>query len=105
MKKLGRNTTCPCGSGKKVKRCCAWVLQPSFRAARREHRAQEAVRYVWLRNGALLAGDKGIAVFRTEQAAHEWAKRSLPTTKELVMGALRSEKWAHFKRRYRYEEL
>ena len=26
VKKVGRNETCPCGSGKKFKKCCLWKV-------------------------------------------------------------------------------
>lgn len=31
LKKTGRNDTCPCGSGKKFKKCCSDSLNASFR--------------------------------------------------------------------------
>lgn len=40
--KVGRNHNCPCGSGKKFKRCCLWRFE-STRAAM-QRRAREAAR-------------------------------------------------------------
>ena len=37
--KVGRNDVCPCGSGRKFKRCCLWRLNKEAREAREAREA------------------------------------------------------------------
>jgi len=39
MSKIGRNTPCPCGSGKKYKHCCLHQEQDHAAPQREDHRA------------------------------------------------------------------
>jgi tetratricopeptide (TPR) repeat protein len=47
MAKIGRNTPCPCGSGKKYKKCCMWrapMVSPSATLRRTTHWSFEEIR-------------------------------------------------------------
>jgi hypothetical protein len=66
MAKVGRNSPCPCGSGKKYKHCCGALSQAAPGPAATESGAQLGLRYL---TGSGVAPDPAKGVALIEQAA------------------------------------
>lgn len=66
--KIGRNDPCPCGSGKKYKKCC--LLKEAEKAAQEEAELQ-----AWLEQD-FAEGAKLLAEYEAEQAIRRHAQRN-----------------------------
>src|ERR1035437_5511754 len=72
MEKVGRNDACPCGSGKKFKRCCAERVEQEVAERKRTEMAVAEFREVDQRAEAVLGLIKAGRVDEAESAARQF---------------------------------